>query len=67
MQKTKTESENSWTVNIEDIDGATFDFSAKNPNIPEEPPLRKPEKILEEIAELDKESANVLATIKELL
>ena len=67
FQKTKAESENSWTVNIEDIDQSTFDLSAKNPNTPEEAPLRQPNEILKEMAELDEESATILETIKEMI
>ncbi len=67
LQKTKAESENSWTVNIKDIDQDTFDLSVKNPNTPEEAPLREPKEILREMAELDKESAEILASIKELI
>ena len=37
---------------IEDIDKTTFDLSAKNPNTPEEAPLRQPNEILKEMAEL---------------
>jgi hypothetical protein len=33
LQKTKADSENSWSVNIKDIDQDTFDLSIKNPNI----------------------------------
>ncbi|MBU1052597.1 MAG: type I restriction-modification system subunit M [Proteobacteria bacterium] len=54
------DSENSWTVNIKDIDQTTFDLSAKNPNTPEEAPLRKPEEILKEMKALDKESAKLM-------
>jgi len=61
------ESENSWTVNIKDIDQTTFDLSVKNPNIPEEAPLREPKEILKNMAELDKESAEILNSIKELI
>ncbi|MDK3159502.1 N-6 DNA methylase [Kamptonema cortianum] len=32
LQKTFGESENSWTVNVKDIDQTTFDLSVKNPN-----------------------------------
>lgn len=67
FQKTKKESENSWTVQIKDIDQTTFDLSAKNPNTPEEAPLRQPAEILKNMAKLDKESSKVLATIKALL
>lgn len=60
LQKTKAESENSWTVNIKDIDQTTFDLSAKNPNTPEDAPLRKPKEILKEMKALDKESAKLM-------
>ncbi|KHE93785.1 MAG: type I restriction-modification system subunit M [Candidatus Scalindua rubra] len=67
LQKTKAESENSWTVNIKDIDQTTFDLSAKNPNTPEEAPLRKPKEILKEMKALDKESADILDSILEMI
>ncbi len=61
------ETENSWTVNIKDIDQETFDLSVKNPNTPEEAPLREPKEILKEIAELDKETSEILNSIKDLI
>jgi type I restriction enzyme M protein len=67
LQKTKADSENSWTVNIKDINQITFDLSVKNPNTPEEAPLREPKEILKEMAELDKESAEILNSISEML
>lgn len=67
LQKTNTESENSWTIRLSDVDQTTFDLSAKNPNTPEEAPLRQPNEILKAMAALDKESATVLQTIKKLL
>ncbi len=67
LQKTKAESENSWTINIKDIDQSTFDLSAKNPNTPEEAPLRQPQKIFKEIKALDEESATILNSILELI
>ena len=67
LQKTKAESENSWSINLKEIDQTTLDLSAKNPNTPEEAPLRQPNEILEAMANLDKESATILKTIKELL
>jgi len=67
LQKTQAESENSWTVNIKDVDQTTFDLSVKNPNAPEEPPLREPKEILQEIVELDKQSAEILNSISEML
>jgi type I restriction enzyme M protein len=67
LQKTKADSENSWTVNVADIDTDTFDLSAKNPNKKEEAPLRAPQEILSEISDLDKASADILKSIRELI
>jgi type I restriction enzyme M protein len=67
LQKTKADSENSWTINVKDIDHATFDLSAKNPNKKEEKALRQPKEILEEMKSLDEESADILNSILELL
>jgi type I restriction enzyme M protein len=67
LQKTKAESENSWSINVKDIDQTTFDLSAKNPNKKEEAALRKPEDILEEMKALDDESKDILNSILELL
>jgi type I restriction enzyme M protein len=67
LQKTFADSENSWTVNIKDIDLSTFDLSVKSPNKKEETALRQPQAILEEIKALDEESAEILNSILELI
>ncbi|MEI6060274.1 MAG: N-6 DNA methylase [Bacteroidota bacterium] len=67
LQKTKAESENSWSISVKDIDQTTFDLSAKNPNKKEETALRQPEAILAEMKALDEESAEILNTILELI
>jgi len=67
LQKTKKDSENSWSINIKDIDQNTFDLSAKNPNKKEEAVLRQPQEILEEMKALDEESADILNSILELI
>jgi len=67
LQKTQAESENSWTIDIKDIDQKTFDLSAKNPNKKEEAALRQPQEILEEMNRLDSESADILKSILELI
>ena len=61
------DSENPWTVEIKDIDQATLDLSAKNPNTPEEAPLREPKEILAEMRALDRESEGILSSIEGLL
>ena len=67
LQKTKEESENSWNVRLSDVDQTTFDLSAKNPNTPEEAPLRQPNEILEAMATLDAASADVMNDLKLLI
>ena len=67
LQATFADSEKSWTVDAKDIDQNSFDLSVKNPNKEEEAPLRDPLEILEEIAALDAESADVLDGIRGML
>ena len=67
LQKKSADSGQSWTVAASDIDGETFDLSVKNPNAPEEDPIRSPEEILDEIEALDAEAAEVLAGIRGML
>jgi type I restriction enzyme M protein len=67
LQKTQVESENSWIIDISDINQDTFDLSVKNPNAPEQAPLRSLEEILKEMDKLDQQSKNILKTIKGLL
>ena len=67
FQETKPESEKSWILNVNDLDEDTFDLSLKNPNIPEEAPLRSPEVILDEMEKLDAETNTILNSIKELI
>jgi type I restriction enzyme M protein len=67
LQKTLADSPKSWSVDVKAIDQATFDLSLKNPNGGEEVVHRSPQEILDEIAALDAESAQVLAGIREML
>jgi len=66
-QKSAADSARSWSVNATSIDQTTFDLSVKNPATGETTVHRTPVSIIEEIAALDAESANVLAEIKALL
>jgi type I restriction enzyme M protein len=54
-------------VRLSDVDQTTFDLSAKNPNTPEEAPLRQPNEILEAMVTLDKETADVMNDLKLLI
>lgn len=67
LQKTKAESENSWSIDIKNIDQTTYDLSVKNPNKKEEVALRQPIEILEEMKALDAETAEILESIMELI
>jgi len=67
LQKTKADSPKSWSVDVAAIDPKTFDLSVKNPNGGEEIAHRSPQEIMDEIAALDAESAEVLGNIKALL
>ncbi len=67
IQKTFADTPKSWSVDAASIDRTTFDLSVKNPNGGEVVVHRTPEEIMDEIAALDAESAEVLATIRGLL
>jgi type I restriction enzyme M protein len=66
-QKTFADTAQSWSVNVTNVNANTFDLSVKNPNGGEVVAHRSPQDIMDEIAALDAESAEVLATIRELL
>jgi type I restriction enzyme M protein len=67
LQKTFANSPKSWSVDAKTIDQNTFDLSVKNPDGGGEVVHRKPKEIMEEIAALDAESAQVLENLKALL
>ena len=68
LQKSFSESENSWSLNVRTLSDANgYDLSAKNPNKKEETALRQPQEILEEMRALDEESADILNSILELI
>ena len=67
LQKTNPETERSWNFKVSELAEDTFDLSVKNPNTPEEAPLRTPEVILAEMERLDFETNTILKSIKELI
>jgi len=67
LQNTFADSPKSWSVDATSINTDSYDLSVKNPNGGEVATLRTPQEILDEIAALDAESAEVLATIRELV
>ena len=60
-------SDNSWMVDLADVDSETIDLSVKNPNKNDEIVYREPKEILKEMQELDEESSKILAKIMELV
>lgn len=67
LQTTLADSPKSWSLDVANIDSSSYDLSVKNPNGVEVVALRSPHEILDEIAALDAETAEVLATIRELV
>ena len=67
LQKKFSESPKSWNVDAASIDPMSFDLSVKNPNGGGAVVHRSAKEILDEIAALDAESAEVLAGISALL
>ena len=67
LQPSKADSDKSWTVAVDDIDPATWDLSVKNPNAPEEAPLRSPEEIIDDMLARDAETARILEEIRGML
>ena len=67
LQKGFKDSDKSWTVNVSDIDTATYDLSVKNPSKPEDAPLQAPEVIIADMLKRDEETAAILADIRGML
>lgn len=73
LQKKKKDSDNSWTLDVENLIRTdakfcvSYDLSVKNPNKNDETVLREPKEILDEMKALDKESEAILKTIRELI
>ena len=67
-QKTFADSDKSWSVDVaHTLSTAEVDLSVKNPNGGEEIVHRSPQEIMDEIAALDAESAEVLEKIRQAL
>jgi type I restriction enzyme M protein len=67
LQAAFKDSENSWMVDAKSIDKTTYDLSVKNPNKAGETELRNPKDIIAEMAALDAEGAEILASIGRML
>ena len=67
MSKTHEEGDNSWVIDVADINKDTYDLTINNPNIVEELDNRTPMEIIKEIEHLDAKASEALKAIKELL
>ena len=68
LQGNFADSENSsWSVDVANINSDSFDLSVKNPNAPEQAPLRDPEDIITEMITLDAEIADIFKSIRGML
>ena len=67
LQSTQSESENSWSINVSDLDESTYDLSVKNPNKIEIVNNRTPKEIAKEIEDLNKSSYDLLKEILKTL
>lgn len=66
-QKIFADTPQSWSVDVATVNTNTFDLSVKNPTGGEVVAHRSPQDIMDEIAALDAEAAEVLVAIRELL
>ncbi|MGL4638086.1 MAG: N-6 DNA methylase [Beijerinckiaceae bacterium] len=67
LQPKRGDSDNSWTIDAATIDTSSYDLSVKNPNKAEEAAIRTPQEIMDVIAALDAESADILASMRSLV
>jgi type I restriction enzyme M protein len=67
LQKTFAGSAQSWSVDVADVDKATWDLSAVNPDGGDVVHSRTRQEIIEELEALDAESAQILRGIRALL
>ena len=65
LYKKRTNTENSWLINLKDVDTTNWDLTATNQNKKDTTDKRKPEEILAEIEKLDKEITEALRLIKQ--
>jgi type I restriction enzyme M protein len=61
--KSRDTSDNSWVVDLADMNTETYDLGVKNPNEPEAEILKSPTEILAEIKETDSKIAKILESI----
>jgi len=67
MQRGRALGDKTWIKTVGALDEATCDLSVKNPNAPEEAPLRAPQEIIADMLARDAETADILRKIEGML
>ncbi|MGX6610844.1 N-6 DNA methylase [Enterobacter kobei] len=67
LQANFADSAKSWNLDVSTLDTSNYDLSVKNPNASEEVIYRFPQEIMDEIAALDAESSELLASLRGLV
>ena len=67
MQRSRALGDKAWLVDVGDLDDTTCDLSVKNPNTPEEAPLREPQEIIADMLARDADTAKILEKIRGML
>ena len=67
MSKSQETGDNSWFIDIDNINTDSWDLTANNPSHIDEIDSRTPKQIIAEIKELDTQASKSLKTIKELI
>ena len=68
LQKTKADSENSWSIDTLALSLSNgFDLSVKNPTKSNEVILREPKEIINEIVRLDTETVKIISDINKII
>jgi len=67
LVETRGDSERSWSIDVGKVNKTTYELTVNNPNRVEVEDERTPAEIIAEIEELDRQAADALQRIKELL
>jgi type I restriction enzyme M protein len=67
FSKTRSESQQSWTTQMSEVDKQKFDLTVKNPNKVIIEDFRSPQEVLSQLQTLDSEAKTILTTLQGLL
>lgn len=67
LSKKKPDTAQSWSIDIDDINQDTWDLTVRNPTGTEVAEIREPSVILDEIEQLDKDTAAIIKELRGLL